>query len=386
MDDKIIETIDLYQSITRLIEEERKKLPYNFNLLEAVHETGHSRILCNLLNQVYQGHHEVLANFYSYCHKLNPNFDFKIVNPSINTEVDHIDILIEDEDYAIIIENKINDAVDQHEQLFRYINVVKEREKHYSVDRIFVIYMPAGDWKDPCDDSWGAYKQEFQERYLKLNYNDHILPWLKEELLPEIRMRDTILHSGLVQYIDYLEGMFNVRKNVVNMEDIISSKLGFGNDDKSNYKVLEQNIQEIDALRMHLLTMQQKMRQKYFEEVWPSRLIVDFPKLEPYLDLGDFKERNSSIGFVNLSWPGIPFNLLIHKENGIIYFGCGTSNGEGQNEKLRRKLEESSALLVENDPSNAWWYTCKITTYENIYDEFKDYVTHICSNFGIAYK
>lgn len=136
------------------------------------------------------------------------SFQFQIKNPKITSEKERIDVCIEDENYAIIIENKIHNARDQDNQIDRYIDKLKNRKKE---ENIFVIYLTRDDYKDPENHSF-TYKENFENRYINLNYKVDILSWLKENVLPNVRNKDVFLKSSLEQYIDHLEGMFYLRK------------------------------------------------------------------------------------------------------------------------------------------------------------------------------
>lgn len=54
------------------------------------------------------------------------NKDIVVEAPMITAEKEHLDIAVRDKHYAIIIENKLKDAVFQRNQLARYIARMKE--------------------------------------------------------------------------------------------------------------------------------------------------------------------------------------------------------------------------------------------------------------------
>ena len=69
-------------------------------------------------------------------------FDFEVKRPVITAEKKHrIDILIEDKDYAIIIENKLLGAVYQRNQLSRYIKRIEN--EGYKTEQIFIVIIPS---------------------------------------------------------------------------------------------------------------------------------------------------------------------------------------------------------------------------------------------------
>lgn len=68
-------------------------------------------------------------------------FGFEVKQPVITAEKKYrIDILIEDKDYAIIIENKLLGAVYQRNQLSRYIKRIEN--EGYKPEQIFIVIIP----------------------------------------------------------------------------------------------------------------------------------------------------------------------------------------------------------------------------------------------------
>ncbi|RKS03063.1 PD-(D/E)XK nuclease family protein [Flavobacterium sp. 102] len=98
-------------------------------------KTKYLNIFIDLLNK--SGHHQ-----------LN-KYDFE--NAMVIRERNNIDILIADEisTKAIIIENKINNAIDQKRQLPRYFNTIKEK---YNVEAI--VYLTLNSTKRPEKNDW----------------------------------------------------------------------------------------------------------------------------------------------------------------------------------------------------------------------------------------
>lgn len=162
---------------------------------------------------------------------------------------------IRDSLYSIIFENKIFNAVDQESQLSRYIEKTKELSHGYKDSEIFVIYLSQAG-QEPADQTWGDYKETFQTRYLNLSFKNDVLPWLKEDVLPNIRLKDIYLHSAVLQYIDYLEGMFFLRnsndKLLMDLTDLLKKGLNL-EDSKGpveNYQIIQSKIND---LRVRLL-------------------------------------------------------------------------------------------------------------------------------------
>lgn len=224
-EEKLIEIIEKYSSRHK---QEKEKLPFHFNLLDAIgtDENGHTRILMQLLE--YKMTDNKLAKEFTGLIKV---FDKTVRNPKVEIGKDYIDgVISELNNYSIIIENKINDAIDQHKQIERYIDTQK---KYTEADNIYVVYLtrdgnkkiePSSltDKAKKCLD-WKSDKDP--GRFIELNYKEHILPWLETEVLPYCKVKDDVFVSAVKQYIDHLNGMFGLRSIEKEMEKKMSKEL-----------------------------------------------------------------------------------------------------------------------------------------------------------------
>ena len=142
--------------------------------------------------------------------------------------------------HKIVIENKINGAGDTEKQMIRYIASIKERPIPINDISAFTdweaeiksedpkalnalmgdcrnchfVYLSL-DGTDPGEDSLPhcLYENNPIINYYKINYQDDILPWLKEDVLEECPYSDNgIMIAGLQQYIASLERL--VQSNV----------------------------------------------------------------------------------------------------------------------------------------------------------------------------
>ena len=100
------------------------------------------------------------------------------------SQPDYIDLLIErdcaDAKYAVIIENKINWAVDQWKQLQRYVASVMRRK--FNPEQIYVFYLPLTADKDPDPADLNALRNELHVNFAKITFEAHILNWLGSAL------------------------------------------------------------------------------------------------------------------------------------------------------------------------------------------------------------
>ncbi len=232
------ELLLLTNDFNEIFLKEEQKLPYHINLIDELHanENAHSRILTKLLQQQdpITKRFEVLESFIQYIiDNYNDKEDFntlKINKPVITQEKKRIDLWIRDVDYAIIFENKVGWADDKSGQIERYIDVTIEH--NFNEKQIYVLYLPPTYEKEPEIQSWGKYyKQDiYVNRYLNISFKDDILPWLKKEILPNIKKNDRYLSSAIEQYIDHLEGLFSIRainkKMNMELQNFIKDKLG----------------------------------------------------------------------------------------------------------------------------------------------------------------
>ena len=297
-------TIELLQFISEFMEQYRKaeaKLPYRINLMDElrisrgdakVFETAHSRILAKLLQ--YQAPCEKFEIFeslirYIVKEKSGAFGNIHVKKPEISLETDNIDVCIRDDDakYAIIVENKINNAPDQEKQLFRYIE--STWAKGFNKEQIYIIYLPQTyDTKKPDDQTLGEYRKFFAERFAILSFKEDILPWLTDKILPNVRQRDKLLASALEQYIDHLQGMFKSRdiNQIINIEmkNLIKKELELSDNNLlENYQKVTKKQKEIDIVTAQIDDLKREI-EKEFENLlgdWHEFLEKDYKDFNP---------------------------------------------------------------------------------------------------------
>ena len=159
------ENIKRYEDI---LEKQGDKL--NFNIFDIItdkwkKENLHSEILKFLLEN-----YEVFFN--NFLELINIKDKKEYLNAEITNEEARIDILIKSEKKAIIVENKINWAPDQNEQLARYYEKIKNGhngEQEREVEKIIYI-VPSKD-KNPDEQTFGKdekIKKEIKDRLEKI--------------------------------------------------------------------------------------------------------------------------------------------------------------------------------------------------------------------------
>ena len=214
--DSIVELLELYDIIQDVKEEERKKLPYRFNVLLDANplEPDVSRILAGFFMQKAKGDYRILKDFVRTF--WDASLAAMITNPTICTEEivkgDYrIDILIYEKDkYAIVLENKIWDAVDQPHQLANYIDAMLSSGYGFSMEQIYVAFLPKTKDHHPSSNSWksqedgSSYKEEFRDRYRLIDFEESILPWLESSKAVQGINEEYFEHSRFI-FIDFLK-------------------------------------------------------------------------------------------------------------------------------------------------------------------------------------
>lgn len=214
--DSIIKLLKLYDIIQNVKQEERKKAPYRFNALIDANplEPDVSKILAGIFMQKTKGDFRVLKDFVRTF--WGTSLAAMITNPTISTEETVIgdcrtDILIyENGKYAIVLENKIWDAVDQPHQLANYIDAMLSSRYGFSKEQVYVAYLPKTDNHKPDSNSWKSqkegysYKDEFQDRYRLIDFADKILPWLESSKAVQGIDEEYFVHSRVL-FIDFLK-------------------------------------------------------------------------------------------------------------------------------------------------------------------------------------
>ena len=141
---------------SQLYELEKAKLPYHINLIDEIQadENAHSRILAQILRYNNNNRYPFLESFLTHlC-----GFDLQVEKPDVK-KVDscgHIDIPVFDNQYVVIIENKVTGAIDQNTeqggQLARYIESI-HKDYNRPLESIYVVYTP-GTTREPHGECW----------------------------------------------------------------------------------------------------------------------------------------------------------------------------------------------------------------------------------------
>ena len=372
--------LDLAEGVAGTIAKNKHLVPYHLNLIDELHinENGHSRILYKLLEyRNPDGDYIFLKSLLKYISINCEAFEkICVTNPKITQELCRIDLWVCDKagGYAIIFENKVYNATDQEAQIARYIECTQSNG--YPLDKIFVVYMPQMDDKDPADDSWGEYKEVFASRYVKFSFRNGVLPWLKSDVLPSIPDKDKLLKSAIEQYVDYLEGLFKQRESdkqlYIMVENYIKEQLGLNDDPFVNKQELERKIEELDKVRQYLVNMIDDYKTQIFEQ-WKQHFNRCFPQYRCEL-------TNDFTLLMELPICGrIVYAELTTDTNGLYW---GLSDKEGLKDtavlELLTPIMENLRFDIKSDlAKDKKWYGWKYVEWNKACDEGSTLIDNI---------
>ena len=253
---------DFYNKVDELIKRNLQKKAYDINLIDELHanENAHTRILMKLLEFNRNNDYFIFQRFLKL---INEKLDlkYKIQNlaiPKFKYQWANIDgYIYQDNKIAIIIENKIDWANDQEEQIQRYIESANKIGS-ISPDHIYVIYLTEDGRKEVSDYSFTPYAKEILDvkedetgRFIKINYKEDMLPFFKDILSYLDFSKEVYLKSALIQYIDYLDGRFGLREREKEfLDSVLSDMLEFFSIEKS--EINNQTVRERASLYFDL--------------------------------------------------------------------------------------------------------------------------------------
>ncbi len=191
---KIIETLKPFMvRLNEIRKDYRLDENIGFNIFTSIsdiyyRENFHSDILKNILdpNTEEIGNLEFIKIFLKIL-KLEDSLDLKEIK--ISREKGHIDILIYDNEKAIIIENKINKAKDQPNQLARYFQYVKTTRQLNVIAIIYLRIDPNKKVDFNFDSEFKEYIDEIKRKTIYINVIDipnSITPQLVRDFFDQI--------------------------------------------------------------------------------------------------------------------------------------------------------------------------------------------------------
>lgn len=368
----VFNSLKLSETIRKTINTEKEKQPFNLNVIDELRasENAHSRIFAKLLAYKEKEKYPFLEEFVL---TLGEGFEsIQIKSPSFSVEKQRIDVLISDlvGKFAIIIENKIHGAIDQPDQIENYIEKMK---KNFSLDQIYVIYMTRTGGSPSEYSFYDSSKTNFNERYIEINYKEDVLPFIEYSILPLCRVKEQVLYSGLLQYIDHLKGIFNLRINDKDMNKIIDEhiekSLELNNDWIENLEKINSSIKGLYDTISYL----EDYKKSGWFTYWHKKMKEDFPDEELLVSF-DNLDKYPKIGII-FQYKSKRFACLIEAENSKTYYGLGRHECS---DKLDSDVEQ---FLKENlnqfNNSNNYWYGYQFSNHSAIYELFKELANKI---------
>lgn len=241
---------DFYNKLDELIKLNLQKKAYDINLIDELHanENAHTRILMKLLEFTRDNNYYILQKFLELLNeRLEDTYKIEnFVSPKFKYQWADIDgYIYQDKKNAIIIENKIQWAIDQDKQIQRYID---SANKFGNIDpeQIYVVYLTDDGRKKVSDCSLTPYAKEIlgveedeTGRFIEINYKEDLLPFFKDILSYLDFSKEIYLKSALIQYIDYLDGRFGLREREKDfLDSVLSDMLQFFSIEKSKINKL----------------------------------------------------------------------------------------------------------------------------------------------------
>lgn len=230
---------EIKKSIKDQYRELCKRLDNKINFLSFLpcNENKHTDLLKTILSYRLNEEHSFIKSFLK-CAFSDITIDDEW---KISTQNNYIDCLLQGKKNAIIIENKVCGACDQHKQIESYIEKMCLNYK-YDLNNIYVIYLTLFGGSPNQDSLSDKRKEELGDRYAEINYKNDLLPWIENDVLPQCPYREQTLICSLYLYIDYLKKMLgiDIRQQTIAKEVLnILSKYGLREYSTVKNKLLE---------------------------------------------------------------------------------------------------------------------------------------------------
>ncbi len=386
-----LELLKLASDLKKLEDNLKAKQPYHVNLIDELHadENAHTRILAAILRYKTELGYSNLKSFVELeaekCPELN-NIIEEINHPKIETQTNYIDCLIkEDSKYAIIIENKINWAIDQKEQIKRYIMTVMGQG--LKKDNIFLIYLTDTGAKHPESNSFTTDAKKLLDfdtkntRFIESNYRDDVLRWLKESILPNVKYKDDLFLSLLKQYIDYLNGRFGLRKT---QKEQMTMNLELENRFGLTGKTTKEKISKLFEIHSQTANLLNTIN-NYKNDILQKELFDDFVKIienhfgvvnnqikdfkSGYLQMFDKSWSTIKSVYIHFEWNPLTVATLLEDKNYTLRFDVEGKNREQYRKRIKENCDTDFKRLEFSEVSSNPW-----AMYQKTFKFTKSYI------------
>ena len=356
--------IRLSERVHQIIKTHLDKLPFHLNVIEAAcrgrfKETGHSLVLANLLKHpVIQS--SFIKNFLNIQHEYM----------HVTAEKNRIDVALKGKDIFIIIENKVNDAEEMENQIYRYVNEIGIKKYGFTLPQIYVIYLNSTTRTLPspyslCDKNKenNVFEALEKEHFKVLSYKYDITDWLRKLSIEN----EPHIASALDQYIDFLENKFYTSPIYQNMnkeiKDFILKELHIeGLTLQEQITVLKNEQEKVKTLLDSIEDLRIELRK---EE--SNRLMREWQsEIEKEISLSQ-DEHSFGIQLKNQVWLGVWDGY--DAKNNLPYWGFQLENYK----KIEMPdLLESIKKLIEK------------SNIEHYHTDEKDFIAWCTTNEGVS--
>lgn len=227
--DHLIELIKLAKTFYERFKKEEEKLPSYINIIDEIgaNENSHTRFLVALFNyKDKDGKRSTIKSFFNFFNISTDKID--ITNRvyfnkrcKINDINRYADVYFVQKSkdlkngIGLIIENKIKGAKDQPNQVDDYVSaMINEGIPPENIHIFYLIeqYNKNTPIEKPELKTNKEYnkKGEYEQNYRLITYKEHILPWLKDKLLPSIPYKETNIINNIEIYISHFKHCFGM--------------------------------------------------------------------------------------------------------------------------------------------------------------------------------
>lgn len=345
------------------------------------------------MNYTENGKHIVLESFIDKFLSHIGLANSRIVAPIITAEKSHVDIRVLDNDYAIIIENKLMNAPFQRNQLGRYIE--STHRLGYECENIYVVLLPhyfnpnlievirPSAWKCPPDGLSTSNATRFcshsdpyqcwcddKDRTLSPSEKMHcdgcidfhnsvknrtvlihsqLSDWLFE-VEEVIDPKQTILRSAIHQFADFTKGLFDIRINsnlLMDIQKLITeTEIPADASAIEQWNILNEKSKELNEIQAAMSAMKLQLSKNLIDE-WYHQLKPDFDILQ--------REVQKSFG-INIKgvWVGC---WCGSDNNGSPYWGfyCENKGNEEQRAMVYEILAECDMKVSRSSANYICW-------------------------------
>lgn len=373
--------IQLNKIFKKISFEVMDKYPYRFNPLEeaSFDENAQSRILGRLMRYNKNGTYLFLENLLSHLNKRKGlSFPKEVSSLDITIEKYRIDILIQGKkDFVIIFENKFYDAVDQDEQIDRYIDKCVNY-LNFNIENVFVIYLTPNKSEIPKSSLSDKNRERLKGRIAEISVKNDLLKVLDQFKL-DIPKKENFLISGIEQYVDYLKSTLDLNKQVETMDKEIITKIEnhlYNNDVDENLSTLDK-LERIGEYQEEISQLKNTIDELYLEKrkvlisYWATQLSKNESVKDFYLSEKSNVDENTGFKYIELVPKKNPHNISYRIEDNIgsIYYGIYIQEVE-KSVDIQIKLSELD-FNTEKTEHPEWylWKYIRDTDYSNAVED-----------------